>query len=189
VPSPLTNWGRPQTDVDADQTKAETKIAPKIRLIALGLDFIMCYFLAVLATLTPLLNRVVEFYGVLIVLFLSRDYFFQGRGVGKNLMGLQVVDAQTGKPATLMQSALRNIILTAPFVAVEISSAIIRFTPIAWLNAAVTQFVYVVCAIYVALVLPLESYRALTRADGLRKGDELAGTTIVEAPMDFSHPL
>jgi hypothetical protein len=51
------------------------------------------------------------------------------------------------------------------------------------------QVVNIVGSIYMLTVLPMEAYRAFAREDSLRKGDELAGTTIIEAPTDFSHFL
>jgi uncharacterized RDD family membrane protein YckC len=187
--SQLTNWGKPNASAEPTPAPTASRVSPNIRMVALGIDFIICYFLAVLTTLTPFLNRIIDFQTVLILFFLTRDYFFQGRGFGKNLMGLKVIDAASGNPPSLTQSALRNIILVAPFVALQVTGTILKFGPLAWLNSAVTELVNVICTIYVAIVLPLESYRALTRPDGLRKGDELASTTIVEGQMDFSHPL
>lgn len=171
---------------NSSEPAAQTTISPGIRLVAFGIDFIACYVIAVLTTLTPFVNRLLELQTVMAIAFLLRDYLFQGRGIGKNLMGLKVVDAATGEPPTLLQSTMRNIILIAPFVAFQIIVTILKVAPIAWLDAAVLELLRVICTVYIVVVLPLEGYRVLNRSDGLRKGDELAATKLVESQMDFS---
>jgi len=159
------------------------------RAVALLVDFLVCYLFGILTTLIPFVNHFLTLYMAMGACFLCRDFFFQGRGIGKNIMGFQVVDGQTGVPASLVQSFTRNIILIAPLIAVQVISAVLRVIPIAAVTAALMQLVNIVAGVYVIVVLPMECYRALTRADSLRKGDELAGTVIVEAPMDFSNFL
>ena len=175
------------------------------RLVALVIDLLVCYLVGMLFELIPFLNRFLSLPLVMTIVFLSRDFFFQGRGFGKNLMGFQVVDAQTGVPANLAQSFIRNFILIAPEIVVTLVSltplssnpggitsydGVSRFVanPVSW-NAQFIQVVNIVGSIYLLIVLPMESYRAYSREDSLRKGDELAGTMIIEAPMDFSRFL
>src|SRR5262249_9819679 len=151
----------------------------------------------------PFMQNFLSYQLVMGALFLSRDFFFEGRGIGKNLMGYQVVDAQTGVPASLVQSFIRNLILIAPGVAAGLVAAI----PLGWQTSVgsnydgvspgtphlvgsqygVMQVVNIVGSIYMLTVLPMEAYRAFAREDSLRKGDELAGTCIIEASTDFSH--
>jgi len=165
------------------------RVSTSVRLVAFGLDFIVCYVLGMVTTLLPFVNRLIGLETVMVFVFLSRDFFFAGRGFGKNLMGLKVIDAATCQPITLMQSALRNIVLIAPLVAFQIITTILKLAPIAWLDSAIIEIVKFICTAYIAVVLPLEGYRVLSHPKGLRKGDELAGTAIVEAPMDFSQFL
>jgi uncharacterized RDD family membrane protein YckC len=168
-----------------------------VRLTALGIDIIVCYIIAlttayliaVVSALIPFISGLLELQTVMGLMFLTRDFFFAGHGFGKNLMGLKVVDTTTGDPPTLLQSVLRNIILIAPFVAFQIIVTILKFVPFVWLDSAVIELCKFICTAYILIVLPMEGYRTLTRADGLRKGDELANTQIVEAAMDFSHFL
>jgi uncharacterized RDD family membrane protein YckC len=77
----------------------------------------------------------------------------------------------------------------APFVVLQTVPLLLKFSPFTWFNEAVMSLINIVGMIYVAIVLPLESYRAYSREDGLRIGDELAGTTIVDSTMDFSNPF
>jgi len=167
----------------------EAAIQPGVRLVAFVIDCLLCYLLAVLTALIPFVNRMLTLPTAMALVFLTRDFFFAGHGFGKNLMGLKVIDATTGEPPTLLQSALRNIILIAPFVAFQIIVTILKFLPLAWLDQAVEQICQIICTVYIIIVLPLEGYRTLSRPDGLRKGDELANTRIVEAQMDFSRFL
>ena len=167
----------------------QAKIAPGVRLVAFGLDFLACYLIAVFTTVIPFLKEFLPYQTVMLLLFLTRDFPFGGRGFGKNLMGLRVVDAVSEKPASLKQSVLRNIIFIAPFIAFQITNTIMSSASIPWLDSAVMKIVNLICTAYVLIVLPLESYRALGRPDGLRKGDELAGTVIAEAATDFKHFL
>lgn len=168
---------------------AHAKIAPGVRIVAFGIDFLVCYLLAVLTTLMPFVNRLLELQTVMIIVFLARDFFFDGRGFGKNAMGLRVVDASSGQAPTLTQSVLRNIILVAWFVAFQSVATALKFVSLGWFGSATLELVKFVCAVYVVVVVPIEGYRALFRPDLLRKGDELAHTKIIEAPTDFSHFL
>src|SRR5271168_5257932 len=45
------------------------------------------------AAVVPFMRNFLSLQLVMGVVFLSRDFFFEGRGFGKNLMGFQVVDA------------------------------------------------------------------------------------------------
>jgi hypothetical protein len=190
------------------------KIDAKRRIVALFVDVLVCYLAAMVvcwiqamvAAFVPFVRNFLSLQLVMGVVFLSRDFFFEGRGFGKNLMGFQVVDAQTGVPASLFQSFLRNLILIAPLVA----AGVIAQTPTGWQlgsestydgvkrvatahpvasNFGFMQVVNIIGSLYVLIVFPMEAYRAFGRDDSLRKGDELAGTIIIEAPTDFSHFL
>jgi len=140
-------------------------------------------------SLIPIVNRVIflntlfsqQF--VLLFLFLCRDYFFSGRGIGKNLMGLQVVRADDGLPISLMQSILRNLTLTAPMLCLNLLSLV----PAGWLPVIVKEVFNILEAVYAIIVFPLESYRAYSREDSLRLGDTLAHTRIVESQTSFDH--
>ncbi len=168
-------------------------VDPKKRGIAIVFDFIACYVLGaiigVVFAFIPLSGRFFNSQIVAICFLLARDALFQGRGIGKNLMGLQVVDVNTGEPASLKQSVLRNIVLLAPFLVFQVAILVVNLLPIPQIGQGILQIVNIVCTLYVLVVIPLESWRAYKREDSLRIGDEIAGTAIIEAPMDFSSPL
>lgn len=180
----------PQQQADEDVEFVEGKKPdPNKRIVALLFDFAAAYMVGVIVAMIPFVNRVIPLQIVMVAVLLGRDFLFGGRGIGKNLMGLRVVDARTGESPTVLQSVLRNIILMAPFVVLQTVPLLLKFSPFTWINEAVMSLINIVGMIYVAIVLPLESYRAYSREDGLRIGDELAGTTIVDSTMDFSNPF
>jgi uncharacterized RDD family membrane protein YckC len=190
------------------------KIDAKRRIVALFVDVLVCYLAAMVicwvqamvAAFVPFVHNFLSLQLVMGVVFLSRDFFFEGRGFGKNLMGFQVVDAQTGVPCSLFQSFLRNLILIAPLVAAGVVAQtpsgwqlgsestydgvkrVATAHPVGW-NFGFMQVVNIIGSLYVLIVFPMEGYRAFARDDSLRKGDELAGTIIIETPTDFSHFL
>jgi uncharacterized RDD family membrane protein YckC len=190
------------------------KVDAKRRIVALFIDILVCYLAAMIvcwlqafvAAIVPFVRNFLSLQLVMGAVFLSRDFFFEGRGFGKNLMGYQVVDAQTGVPASLFQSFLRNLILIAPLVAAGVIAQtpsgwqlgsestydgvqrVATAHPVGW-NIGFMQVVNIIGSLYVLIVFPMEGYRAFVRDDSLRKGDELAGTIIIEAPTDFSHFL
>lgn len=178
-----------QEAVEGDEYLDAKKPDPNKRIVALLFDFAAAYLVGVIVAMIPFVNRFIPLQIVLVAVLLSRDFLLGGRGIGKNLMGLRVVDSSTGEPPTIIQSVLRNVILMAPFVVLQTVPLLLKFSPFTWFNEAVMSLINIVGMIYVAIVLPLESYRAYSREDGLRIGDELAGTTIVDSTMDFSNPF
>jgi uncharacterized RDD family membrane protein YckC len=166
-----------------------TRVEIGRRAVALIIDLLACYIGSVAVMLVPLIGGFVNITLILTLFFLVRDFLFEGRGIGKNFMGLQVVDRASGLPPTLLQSVQRNIVLIAPCLVTQIVALALRLVPIPFVDHFIKEIVNIVGMIYVVIVLPLESYRAYSRADGLRIGDEIAGTEIVESTMDFSKPV
>lgn len=166
-----------------------TRIEIGRRAVAFIIDFLACYFAAVTIMLIPFVSHFLDINLVLMILFLMRDFPFEGRGIGKNVMGLQVIDRSTGSAPSILQSVKRNVILIAPTLAFQMVGLILHLVPIGFLNHFIDQVVNIIGTFYYIIVLPLEGYRAYSRADGMRIGDELAGTELTESAMDFSKPL
>ncbi|MCC7527827.1 MAG: RDD family protein [Candidatus Melainabacteria bacterium] len=191
-------------DSEGEEAPA-VRIEPGKRAGALLIDFVCAYFIGVMisvpVTFIPFMNQFFDPKLIMPVIVLFKDALFNGRGFGKNLMGLQVVDARTGRPCTTAQSFKRNIILVAPYIALLLVQIILNLLqlvnlPVPWWQQAhkmvhdsITGLINIVGMIYVAVVLPMECYRAWRRPDSLRKGDEFAGTMVVDSAMDFSNPL
>jgi uncharacterized RDD family membrane protein YckC len=171
------------------QGEAPEQIEFKKRLVALIIDFLAFYVVACGVMLIPFLNAYLSVNLLLCLLLLFRDVLFQGRGIGKNLMGLQVIDAHTGGEPTLKQEALRNIVLFGPYLTIQVIGLILHFIPSAIVNQVVITIVNIAGLLYVVIVFPMEIYRAYARTDGRRIGDELAQTEVIDSNMDFSQPF
>lgn len=169
------------------------KAAPQIdtgrRVVALVIDVAASYLLGVVLAFIPFISQFIPAQAVMVGFLLIRDSLFEGRGVGKNLMGLRVVDAASGRAPTILQSVQRNLIFFAPYVVLYMMGIVLRFVPIPWLNQGILDLVNLIGMVYVAIVIPIEGWRVWHSEDGQRIGDEIAGTKLVEANMDFSNAM
>lgn len=93
---------------------------------------------------------------------LIADGFFDGRSLGKKMIGLRVVNLKTGMPCSFKDSILRNIPmgLTVFFALVPILGWILLFT------------------VGVVVIL-FESYLVFSDSGGIRIGDIFADTQVV----------
>lgn len=128
------------------------------RFAAKGIDLLLLVALYLILQVFSLLVA------VLVTAFFSavQDGFGAGQSIGKRIMGLRVVDDMTGISCSLRNSFLRNFPLTVAIVFVS--------TPVFW-------------ALLILLVLPvlvLELYLLLTLDSGVRLGDVLGNTLVVE---------
>ena len=122
-----------------------------LRTAAKIVDFIL------IAAVMEILPRA-GFYAGLMYLLLG-DGFFDGRSVGKKLLKLKVVSAGTGGPCSFRESILRNSTFGAGYVL-----WIIPF--IGW--------------IFIVIVSVIEFILALGSKEGMRLGDEIAKTAVIE---------
>lgn len=158
------------------------------RLVAGLIDVLAGFVIGMAVNCIPFVNVYIHEQLALIAFLMVRDALFNGRGVGKNLMGLQVVDIKTGQAATLKQSIMRNVVVFGPYVTLYGVNIVLKFMPNE-VNSVVTNIVTGVGTVYTLAVIPYEAWRAFSRVDGLRWGDQFAGTATVPADMDFSNPL
>ena len=96
---------------------SEYKPARFRRFLAWWLDWIACLlipygylFLARLLGFTPRFSLIPAVIGCFAA-FLCRDYLLGGRSIGKRILGLTVVDRQTGEAITDAKLVLRNLFL------------------------------------------------------------------------------
>lgn len=89
------------------------------------------------------------------------DGFWNGRSVGKKLLGLRVLNETSLTVASFKDSIIRN----APFA---VGFFMLPIPYIGWL--------------FLALILTFESLMALGSSHGKRIGDELAGTHVSDMP-------
>ena len=98
-----------------------------------------------------------------------QDGWGEGQSVGKKIIGLRVIEEPEGISCSFRNSLLRNF----PFVLGVIFSTV----PFLWV-------------FFILLSLPvilLESYLILTLESGVRLGDVLGNTLVVEATDDAPH--
>jgi uncharacterized RDD family membrane protein YckC len=188
--------GAPQNTPQATPEKMYTSEFNK-RCVALVLDVGVAYFagimvsflFGVICTPFPMVSKAISLSTIMVLYLLIRDFLFEGRGVGKNLVGLQVVDSRFKRPASLRQSVVRNMSWLLPFAVRAVVQILGLVIPFVWINRMIFDAVNILGAVYCMVMLPTEAYRAYNRVDGLRLGDEMAGTMVIESQMDFSRAI
>ncbi len=106
-----------------------------------------------------------------LLIFLFRDSFFKGYGLGKGLLGLALVDQQTRGPATITQVLMRNLVFFAPYFIYQLA------VPICGQNLLNSLQFFAVA--YTFLVLLVETILMLS-GSGMRLADKLSGTIVVQ---------
>lgn len=127
------------------------KVSLLLRLVAKAIDFII---IAALAEIIPRAG----FYGGLAYLLIS-DGLFNGGSAGKYFMGLRVVSINTNGLCSMKESIVRN----APL---GLGLLLYKIPWIGW--------------IFIVLVSGFEFLVLLGSKDGMRAGDELAKTMVIE---------
>jgi uncharacterized RDD family membrane protein YckC len=128
-----------------------TKASLLLRLLAKAVDLLV---IAMAAKLIPQ----VGYLSGLVYLIIS-DGFFDGSSIGKKLLRLRVITGETGRPCSFKESVIRN----AP-CGIALLMILIPF--LGWVLAG--------------FILTLEVLLMLGNREGLRLGDELAHTKVIE---------
>ncbi len=165
----------------------------KVRGIALMLDVMGAFVCSlVVMPIFLLINRIIPFLGglvsptlLMILVWLVRDHLFEGHGIGKNLMKLQVVDATTGAPPSWFQSIKRNILFLIPLLVPPLLIEVLKHLSLPPdVTNIVVGTVNVVSSLYVVALIPAECWFAFS--SGRRIGDKLANTKVIQSSSDFS---
>jgi len=122
-----------------------------LRTAAKVVDFIL------IAAVIEIIPRAGFFAGLTYLLL--GDGFFDGRSIGKKLLKIQVVSAGSHSPCTFKDSILRNSTLAVGYVL-----WIVPF--IGW--------------IFILIITVIEFILVLGSKDGMRLGDEIAKTAVIE---------
>lgn len=183
----LESYGRYSGDDDLAVEPA--RIAMDRRLVAFIIDVAAGWIIGLFINFIPFISVFIQAQTAMIFYLIVKDGFFDGRGIGKNLMGLQVVDIKSGEGANIGQSIKRNMVVFGPALLLYFVSSLLKVVPNDIVNNLVMRSVDIACGIYTIVAIPYEAYRAYSRPDGQRWGDHFAGCTIIEAPMDFSNFL
>ena len=125
-----------------------------LRTVAKILDFIIIY------AALEIVPKAGFFAGLAYLLI--GDGLFDGKSFGKKLMGLRVVSADTHAPCTFRNSIIRNSTLGIGFLFIKIS----------WVGW-----------IAIAIVCLFEFIMLLGSSRGMRIGDELAKTMVIETSL------
>jgi uncharacterized RDD family membrane protein YckC len=124
-----------------------------LRTVAKLLDLI------IIAAVVEILPKAGFFAGLAYILI--GDGLFDGRSLGKRVIGLKVVSAESYKPCTFRDSILRNSIFGIGFL----------FYKMLWFG----WIFFIIIAVFEYLIL-------LGSKDGMRLGDEIAKTIVVDHP-------
>jgi uncharacterized RDD family membrane protein YckC len=122
-----------------------------LRTIAKTLDFIL---IAAVAEVMPKAG----FFAGLAYLLIG-DGLFDGRSLGKKLIGLRVVSADTNRPCTFRDSILRNSTFGIGYL-------LFKVPWVGW--------------IFIVIISVLEFIILLGSKEGMRLGDEIAKTAVIE---------
>ncbi len=122
-----------------------------LRAAAKIIDFIL------IAAVIEIIPRAGFFAGLTYLLL--GDGFFDGRSVGKKLLKIRVVSAETNRPCTFRDSILRNSTFAVGYVL--------------WI-------VPVIGWLFIVVVTVIEFILILGSKDGMRLGDEIAKTAVIE---------
>lgn len=130
------------------------------RVIARSIDIL------IVIALFETLSKAGYFAGLLYILI--ADGLFNGRSVGKWLIGLKVIVSDTKSPCTYRESIIRNL----PFAIGYIFFGLLKSIPlIGWLFAIVVP----------VIILVVEGLIMIGNEEGIRFGDQIAKTQVVEA--------
>lgn len=127
------------------------KVNLLLRVFAKIVDFIL---IASIGEIIPSAG----FYAGLSYLLIS-DGLFNGRSIGKYLMGLRVISTVTNEPCSMKESILRNALFGLGLILYKIPL-------IGW--------------IFIIIILAFEFLIVLGSRDGTRLGDEIAKTMVTE---------
>jgi uncharacterized RDD family membrane protein YckC len=184
---------RPRPQLNRGLQSSERAQPGRRFIAAWAYDYLACFWISfwLVAALDWIFNcnltETMPLLVVTVVVFLTRDFFFEGRGVGKNLLGLQVLDAKNGNPASLKQSIVRNSVLMGHYLIYQFAVLIAFLLPLPGSET------FIPCVKYAALtvgtiLLVVEGY-LMHKGRGLRIADRLAGTIVVKANPQFRNPF
>lgn len=126
-----------------------------LRIFAKVLDYIL------IAAVTEMVPKA-GFYAGLSYLLIS-DGLFEGRSIGKLLIGLRVISTVNNEPCTVRESIVRNAFLGAGLLPYKLP---LIGSWIGW--------------IFILAVAAVEFLILLGSKEGMRLGDEFAKTTVIE---------
>jgi len=129
------------------------------RIIAKTIDFL------IVGALVEIIPKIGYFAGAIYLLI--ADGLFDGRSIGKKLIGLKVVHTQGNSACGFKESIIRNF----PFVGGYILFGVLKEIPlVGWILSIIIP----------VAILFFEGLIMIGSEDGMRVGDELAKTMVIE---------
>lgn len=125
-----------------------------VRTVAKILDFI------IIAAAAEIVPRAGFFAGL--TYLLVGDGLFEGRSLGKKLVGLRVVSADSHQPCTFRDSILRNSLFAVGYL----------ISKVFWIGW-----------ILIIIIAALEFLVLMGSKDKMRIGDEIAKTIVIDSPQ------
>lgn len=121
------------------------------RVIAKGIDFI------IVGALAEIIPKIGYFAGM--VYLLISDGLFEGRSVGKRIIGLKVILQETMQACTFRESVIRNFLFAVGYILIAVP--LIGF-------------------IFPVIILIFEGLLMIGNEKGMRFGDEIAKTQVID---------
>ncbi len=166
--------------MEDNELTTDIKSLKSKRLVALIIDLMVCFFVSLIFSIIPFINRVFSWPVVFLGCFLVKDALFEGKGIGKNFLGIQVVDSGNAGIISYKQSIIRNLVLVFPLLIYDVVIPLLTlFIKNAVTMNIITTIVVYVGALYFAVVVLSESYKAFILNNTVRLGDKMAKTDIV----------
>jgi len=147
----LLEMNTPETHSDQSRDIGVNKARILNRVIAKAVDFI------IVGTLHEAIPKIGFFAGLAYLLI--ADGLFVGRSVGKRLIGLKVVLVETDKACSVRESVIRNLIFVIGYILMKIP---------------------LIGPIFAVIILAFETLLMIGNEEGMRFGDEIAKTRVVE---------
>lgn len=136
------------------------------RIVATLIDLTIVHLLIFPAMLYDFHWKLTFIYSMITIGFLYllfKDAIFNGQSIGKKIIGLRVVNIKMRKIGSSKDSVIRNFLLATPFL-----FAFTAATPI------------------IVIIYLLELLVLITHQNGMRVGDQIAGTLVIESRNSFS---
>ncbi len=160
---------------------SESQSLKSKRLVALIIDLTVCFLASLVITVIPIVNHYISWAVVFLILFLIKDALFDGRGIGKNILGIKLIDSENTTVISYKQSIIRNLVLVLPLLVYNLVLPIIAlFVKSASVLDLINNIIIWVGALYFAIILLSEGYKVFILNDTLRLGDQMAKTNIIE---------
>ena len=160
----------------------------KNRFLAMGIDVGIAIAIGVVFSIigivggfiSSILGGLLQVVGAAIMCgyILLRDFVVKGNSVGKHLMKIKVVTS-AGAPVDVIQSVKRNVVFALPSVIWLVSSIVTMIPFLGCIAGAILWVLQVIVGLAVLAFVIWEIITITKEPNGIRWGDQIAGTMVV----------